>query len=267
MRKFTLLFSLLAFTAQSQNFPAPYCALPETTIEIITSVKFGNKTILNIDDTKTLINKTDSIVTVVPGRTYTIEVEGDTQGDFDNNVVAFIDWNRNDILDDAGEIFEVGTITNSDGTDAVIATMEITIPTGIALGTTRIRITKTYTDDESVAEINPCAIEMDAFVMGAFPGFGQALDFTLNISSDLSVKQLNKTEIALYPNPAKNKLTITATSAIKEVKIMNVLGQEVYSSKSLSQDATLDISTLTSGHYFVAITTTEGQQNLKFIKE
>ncbi|HLS29793.1 MAG TPA: GEVED domain-containing protein [Flavobacteriaceae bacterium] len=172
------------------DFPSPYCDVDAdgVTIEEITAVGFGNTNIENDNTEDVLIDKTDTVVDVMLGETYTLEVEGFTNGDFENAVVAFIDWNQNFILDDDGEVYEVGTIENSTGEDGNSVSLEITVPEDAVLGTTRIRITKTYTDEEgddpmppSPAIINPCAIEMDAFEMGAQPGFGQALDFTLNI--------------------------------------------------------------------------------------
>lgn len=173
------------------DFPSPYCNIADAddvTVEEITKVVFDDTTITNDDTESALINKTDTAVSVMQGETYTISVEGNTNGDFDTNIVAFIDWNQNGVLDDEGEIFEIGTLTNSDGNDGTAVTMDITVPMDAVEGPTRIRLTKTYTDEEgdspmppSPAIINPCAIEFDAFEMGAQTGYGQALDFTLEI--------------------------------------------------------------------------------------
>lgn len=166
------------------TFPAPYCDIADAddvTVEEITAVDFAGTSITNTDTTTVLIDKTDTVVNVTAGETYTIVVKGNTNGNFTNDIVAFIDWNQNEILDDAGEVFEIGTLENSSGSDEVSVTMEITVPANAVLGETRIRITKTYTDEDSPAEINPCAIEFDAFGFMIVPGFGQALDFTLNI--------------------------------------------------------------------------------------
>src|SRR5690554_2346910 len=169
------------------TFPAPYCDITNiaaTDVEEITNIEFAGTTIINDDLTSVLVDKTDVIVEVEQNETYTISVEGNTYStgfDFDNNIVAFIDWNQNGILDDAGEIYEVGNISGSDGNDGVAAIMDITVPADAVLGETRIRITKTYWDEDSDPLINPCAIEFDPWGMGNFPSYGQALDFTLEI--------------------------------------------------------------------------------------
>src|SRR5690554_1804087 len=169
------------------TFPFPYCDITNiaaTDVEEITKVEFAGTTIINDDFTSILVDKTDVIVEVEQSETYTISVEGNTHStgfDFDNNIVAFIDWNQNGILDDAGEVYEVGNISGSDGNDGVAATMDITVPADAVLGQTRIRITKTYWDEDSDPLINPCAIEFDPWGMGNYPSYGQALDFTLEI--------------------------------------------------------------------------------------
>lgn len=169
------------------GFPAPYCNITdaeEVIVEEITKVDFAGTSITNEDTDTVLINKTDTVINVTAGNTYTISVEGntyDTEFSFDSNIVAFIDWDQNEILNDEGEVYEIGTLSGSTGNDGTSVTMEITIPADAVLGETRVRITKTYTDEDSVAEINPCGIEFDVFGVMVVPGYGQALDFTLNI--------------------------------------------------------------------------------------
>lgn len=166
------------------TFPSPYCDIADADdviVEAITKVELDDTSITNDDTDSVLIDKTAIVVDVMAGETYTLSVEGDTEGDFDTNIVAFIDWNQNDILDDAGEIYELGTLTNSTGSDGISVSMDIDVPSDAVLGETRIRITKTYFDDLSDAIVTPCGIQFDPFGMGIFPGYGQALDFTLNV--------------------------------------------------------------------------------------
>src|SRR5690554_6736153 len=165
-------------------FPDPYCEIADATdviVEEITVVEFAGTEITNDDDDNVLIDKTDVVVEITAGDTYTISVEGNTNGDFETNIVAFIDWNQNGILDDAGEIYELGTLENSTGYDGVSVSMDITVPADAVPGQTRVRITKTYFDEFSDPIINPCGIEFDPWGMGIYPGYGQALDFTVNV--------------------------------------------------------------------------------------
>src|SRR5690554_3972624 len=180
--------SNIGISDQSSNrpmaFPDPYCEIADATdviVEEITVVEFAGTEITNDDDDNVLIDKTDVVVEITAGDTYTISVEGNANGDFETNIVAFIDWNQNGILDDAGEIYELGTLENSTGYDGVSVSMDITVPADAVPGQTRVRITKTYFDEFSDPIINPCGIEFDPWGMGIYPGYGQALDFTVNV--------------------------------------------------------------------------------------
>src|SRR5699024_6220302 len=135
----------LIWTA-ADDFPSPYCDIDDSgvTVEEITAVGFAGTNIVNDNVDDVLIDKTDTIVDVMTSGTYTLEVEGNTSGDFTNNIVAFIDWNQNEVLDDEGEVYEVGVLENSTGEDGTSVSLEITVPDDAVLGTTRIRITKTY---------------------------------------------------------------------------------------------------------------------------
>lgn len=193
-------------------------------------------------------------------------MEGNTYGDFNNNIVAFIDWNQNGILDDANEIYEVGTLTNSDGDDGTSVSLDITVPADAELGTTRIRVTKTYTDDESIAEINPCAIEMDIVGIGVYPSFGQALDFTLDIGT-LGAESFETNALSVYPVPTQDILNVEYKSVLNAVKIYNNLGQEVLAQNTDAANLQLDLSTLTAGAYIVKLFAEKGQHSFRIIKQ
>lgn len=261
-----LVLFFLSLSLHAQNFPSPYCDIDPTSVEEITAVYFAGTSITNTDATSILVDKTSTIVNLTQDETYTIVVKGDTKGDFDNNVVAFIDWNQNAILDDAGEIYEIGTLSNSTGSDSISVSMDITVPLDAVVGPTRIRITKTYTDEESIAEINPCAIEMDAFGMGIYPGYGQALDFTVNVEG-LGVEIFDTNALSVYPIPAMDILNIKYKSELNAVKIFNLLGQEVYTKNTAVSHLQLDVSRLTTGTYIIKLFTQEGQHNFRFLKK
>ena len=248
-------------------FPAPYCDMADNgaLIEEITLVDFDGTEITNSDASILLIDATATVVNVTPGETYVIKVEGNTHGAFDDDIVAFIDWNQNNVLDDAGEIYELGTLTDSEGNDGISVIFNITVPMDAVVGTTRIRITKSYQDPDSPAEINPCAIEFYPFGYGPYEGYGQALDFSLNIGA-LSVKTFDANALSVYPNPVKDLLNITYKSELNQVKIYNLLGQEVYLQNTTTSRLQLDLSSLAAGAYLVKLFTQEGAHNFRIIK-
>src|SRR5690554_4616613 len=109
---------------------------------------------------------TSMVVNVDAGTSPTITLEGYTGGNFTNHFTVFIDWNQNGILDDAGEVYPIGSIYGSTGTDGINTSGPIAVPVNALAGNTRMRIIKNY----SVSPTNPC---------GSY-GFGQAEDYTIN---------------------------------------------------------------------------------------
>ena len=270
MKKITLAITLLTVGVQAQTFPAPYCEITDAddvTVEEITTVDFAGTSISNSDSGSVLIDETPTTATIAQDETYTLEVAGNTYGNFETDIVAFIDWNQNAILDDAGEIYPIGTLSNSTGSDGISVMMDITVPLDAMLGTTRIRLTKTYQDPDSPAEIDPCGILFDPFGQGIFPGFGQALDFTLEVEEPLSVNTFEVNALSVYPIPAKDILNINYKSLLKAVTIYNLLGQEVYTKKTASANVQLDLASLAVGSYVVKLISEDQQHTFKMIKQ
>src|ERR1700749_5085470 len=58
--------------------------------------------------------------------------------------------------------------------------------------------------------------------------------------------------ITISPNPAYNEVTI-AGATINTVQLINMLGQVVYAKEYNTQKATIDISLLPAGIYFVRV--------------
>lgn len=64
--------------------------------------------------------------------------------------------------------------------------------------------------------------------------------------------------VRVYPNPASDFVKISATSAIQTVKVMNAVGQVVMEQVANQAEVTIDITSLTSGVYFITGTTENG---------
>ena len=82
--------------------------------------------------------------------------------------------------------------------------------------------------------------------------------FTLVADPDfLSVDDFTEDEnLSLYPNPANKQITIAQRSlAIGEIRIYNILGQEVLQTSTTASRLQLDISNLHAGVYFVQTAT------------
>ena len=78
-------------------------------------------------------------------------------------------------------------------------------------------------------------------------------------------------QIAIYPNPAKQFVTINLESSmLKSYEIFNLAGQKIDSQTFYTPQANnqLSVQNLTNGVYFIKLTNNKGQQGtLRFIKE
>ncbi len=72
----------------------------------------------------------------------------------------------------------------------------------------------------------------------------------------------------VYPNPVAEVLNIGTKDniAVKSINIYNAVGQLVLVVPNAQDVATIDVSSLTTGNYFVKINTDKGTSNTKFIK-
>ncbi|KGO81881.1 hypothetical protein Q763_06330 [Flavobacterium beibuense F44-8] len=105
------------------------------------------------------------------GEEYTIVVEGNTNGSYENYLTVFIDFNHNGDFSDEGESFEIGFLDSSTGEDGQQVTGTIAIPADAMSGITFMRVFKSY----DVYTSDPCSSE-DAL------GYGQVEDYLLNIT-------------------------------------------------------------------------------------
>jgi hypothetical protein len=155
MKKITLLMTLLVSFAGFAQFPAPYCGPMTFTsaVEPITSVNFAgilntSSALVGTDNGTTRIaheNYTAIVGNVTAGSTYPITLKGNTDGPtFTTNLRVYVDWNQNNDFTDAGESYDIGTITGSTGVDAIELTGNILVPTTALAGTTRMRIVKRF---------------------------------------------------------------------------------------------------------------------------
>ncbi|OBX23663.1 MULTISPECIES: GEVED domain-containing protein [Bizionia] len=140
-----------------------YCdsAGGNTTFENITNVTYAG--INNTTATHAGYNDfTAQIGSVIQGTPNQISVT--ITADSGDYIYAFIDWNQNGTLDDAGEVYTIASSVASVGP----YTMDITVPTDAVLGNTRMRVKVGW--NESTPD--PCV---------AF-GYGEIEDYTVLVA-------------------------------------------------------------------------------------
>ncbi len=90
--------------------------------------------------------------------------------------------------------------------------------------------------------------------------------FNVIVTPYLAVIQNVKDSVVIFPNPAKNQITIKGEFDTKEnITIYNLLGQKVIERNSISNEERIDVSKLESGVYTIYFNTTKA--SYKFIKE
>jgi len=81
--------------------------------------------------------------------------------------------------------------------------------------------------------------------------FGDGTTSVNSLSADVGT-------ITCYPNPVLNQLTVNANSDISEVIVRNLLGQAVRTVVVNNTQATLDMSQMPAGNYFVTTKLADG---------
>jgi hypothetical protein len=85
-------------------------------------------------------------------------------------------------------------------------------------------------------------------------------DLTLSANFQLinSAEISSENGLMIYPNPARDFIYLNGLFLIKQISIIDMTGQVVYSDNNSSKDYTLDISTLAQGLYLLKILSSEG---------
>jgi len=86
-------------------------------------------------------------------------------------------------------------------------------------------------------------------------GLSSVINFTLNITG---INDIIASEISVYPNPASTLVNVISGVEIRNVKLVNFVGQVVLEQNVDANSVRLDVSNLTTGIYFVKVETTSG---------
>lgn len=97
-------------------------------------------------------------------------------------------------------------------------------------------------------------------------GFFDNIYFSVN-NPALGTSKFETATVKMYPNPAKNSVTIDANGSIERVAIYSILGQEVMSKSPKSNSTTIQTSALQKGTYIVRSTVDGKTSTSKLVKE
>ena len=83
----------------------------------------------------------------------------------------------------------------------------------------------------------------------------------------MGLEEVKLEGIKLYPNPTKGLLEIEAVNSVNQIKLYNLIGQELLTKKGTASRLNLDLTTFESGFYFLKIDTDKGTGVYKIVKE
>lgn len=198
-------------------------------------------------------------ITVATGTSFTLNMTNSTNTKW-SRVKVYADWNGNGNFADAGEtILSVGNANQDNSAIVLNISGTVSVPATAALANTRMRV-RFYdawnSDPGSCGQVNYSTTQdFNIFISPTMSPGNRSTDdnnfsHTLNSMNDDTKEK--KTEIKLYPVPAKDVLMLSGSfPAGTVIRISDAKGQIV--SESVLNNKKIDISRLTAGTYFLQI--------------
>lgn len=164
---------------------------------------------------------------------------------------VWIDYNQNGSFDDSGEL-----VYSRARTTTTPISGSFTVPASALNGTTRMRVSMKY---------NAYPTSCETFSYGEVEDYTVVISSTANQGIASGDRELINSDLSIYPNPVKHTLNISIMDAVgKTYTISNTLGQVMVRGDFTG---TLDVSSLSSGVYFLQINTETDSLIKRFIKE
>jgi len=89
----------------------------------------------------------------------------------------------------------------------------------------------------------------------------------VSVSVTLANDVFNDNRFSIYPNPTSGLIYIKYAKDITTISVVNLLGQQVMAKSINNREATIDISALDRGTYFLKINADQQVKTVKIIKE
>ena len=89
---------------------------------------------------------------------------------------------------------------------------------------------------------------------------------TISIITGINESEFAKT-ISVYPNPTSKQININSSATIKNVMVLNPMGQLIFAAEYNIHNASVDLEKLGAGIYFLQVETEKGAVTKKIIKQ
>ncbi|MCW1147982.1 reprolysin-like metallopeptidase [Flavobacterium lacisediminis] len=204
----------------------------------INNASTGNAGYENFTSISTnIVRGTTNTITITPSWTSTVYSEG---------YAVFIDYNNDGDFIDAGE-----TVFTRTATTVTPVSGSFTIPATTTVGAKRMRVSMKY---------NGVPTSCEAF------SYGQVEDYTINVTSTAREVETTPLTFSLYPNPVKGDvLNISDFDGEASYRIFSAVGQDLGNGKV--ENNTISVGHLATGTYIIEVTTANGTNMKRFIKQ
>ncbi|GAB5399889.1 MAG: hypothetical protein Aureis2KO_14740 [Aureisphaera sp.] len=129
---------------------------------------------------------------------------------------------------------------------------------------------------------------VESFDSGTLTGIGQTFEFTFNtvgvndyrceihpgtmfgtitVEPVLAIEDKFAININWFPNPVQERLNITSLFKLDGYAVYNMAGKQIMQGKDAGNVLQLDMSSLTSGIYFVGLTSGDLETTLRVVKQ
>ena len=75
------------------------------------------------------------------------------------------------------------------------------------------------------------------------------------------------TQFSYYPNPVIDLLNISYSQDMTNVKVFNVIGQQLFSKEVNAASTQIDMSAYANGAYFIQVSTENAMKTVRVIKK
>ncbi len=164
--------------------------------------------------------------TVVKGTAYNLTVNVNTDGNFTEETIVWIDWNRDCVFNTTDEEYHLGDNTNVTNAPTSLSPLSITVPATASDGSTTMRVSSAYIGGLQGGGSTTLPGSCDTNFIG------EVEDYTIVVTSGAATNDMaNFAYFNLSPNPNNGDFSISLksdeTSDIS-VKVFDVIGRQVF---------------------------------------
>ena len=89
----------------------------------------------------------------------------------------------------------------------------------------------------------------------------------ITVQTTLGVDEFDSNTFKVYPNPVSHLLNLKYSKVISNVKVFNLIGQEVFDKNINTTSTSIDMEKFANGTYFINVSSNDGSKTIKIVKE